>query len=368
MLKMQDQDETLVKGRPPKKEDLNDILRLGIIMRSRSFLIVISICSVLLSTPLYPNQVLTYSESELVSGFFGNRQVGDEFIHNLNSDMWGSFFTCPESGYAKDISVYVKTREESHLRCALYEEYVHTLPPPHTKKYMRFIMSTEGRIVPQSFEGWVTLEFTAPPPIHKDIVYWICAWSDEYSSIRISTSEGGVGIEWTVTMLGDPHGLGYPRFYETVPQYRRTSILCSIYCTYDAEAPTIHKCPYCGIQYQNYETVLEHIKSTPEEMIHLQICNECGRIFYLKEELQQHLYEYHQVGSAPEYYSCIFCDFKSSTAEEVYTHINNTHQPELDDEPIIPEFTSIILPFTIILLVTLILKRKYLNTKNIRTY
>jgi hypothetical protein len=268
---------------------------------------------------------IIYQNNNNTSGMFGNTEVGDEFIHNLNSDMWGSFFTCPDDGYAKNITVYVKARQQSRLRCALYEEYIHTHPPPSTRKYMRFIMSTEEKIIPASFEGWVTLNFTACPPITKDAVYWLCAWSSEYGSIRISTSTGGTGIEWTVYMIGQPHGLGYPRFYEVVPQQRRGPILCSIFCTYDSHTPTVCECPYCGAQFASYGEVLEHIKSTPTEMIHLQTCDSCGRTHYLKEELQQHLYEYHGIGSPPEYYSCIFCNFTADTPEEVYTHINDTH-------------------------------------------
>lgn len=73
-------------------------------------------------------------------------------------------------------------------------------------------------------------------------------------------------------------------------------------------------------------------------MIHLQICNMCRQVFHLEEELQNHLFEYHGIGSQPEFYSCIFCDFTASTAEEIYSHIESHHAP------VIPEFNAFLLP------------------------
>jgi len=265
---------------------------------------------------------------------FGNQEVGDEFIHHLNSDIWGSFFTAPENGYAKSITVYVKNGSKSgRLRSSLYEEYVHTPPPPYERRYMRFVMSTEEKIIPPYFEGWVTLIFTAPPPIKTGTVYYINAWRDEYGTMTISTKSGvGKGIEWTVYMAGGTHGLGYPRYYEIIPQHRRGAILCSIYCTYMLAPPLRWECPYCRTEFGSYKEVLEHIMATPTEMIHLKICTKCGWAGYLECKFQKHQFEKHGIGSLPTSCSCIFCDFVDPTSGEVYKHINDNHQPEYEGE------------------------------------
>lgn len=274
---------------------------------------------------------IIYQNDNDSGGMFGNLKIGND-VGMLSSDMWGSFFECPEDGYAKNITAYVKTENNpSRLRCALYEEYVHTPPPPMTVKYMRFVMSTEEKIVPAHFEGWATLNFTAPPPTKRGTVYWLCAWSDEYTSMMIAQDRTkGTGIEWTVYMAGQPHGLGYPHFYEIVPQNRRATVLCSIYCTYDFEPPSSYICPYCRQVFSTYEELLEHIVTTPLEMIRYYICDVPGCVSWcchLKEELQQHMFEEHGIGSPPDHYSCIFCNFTANTPEEVYTHITDTHAP-----------------------------------------
>lgn len=251
---------------------------------------------------------------------FGNTEVGDEFLHALNGDIWGSIFPAPENGYAKSITVYLKCgNKPSKVRCSLYTEFIEQM-----RKRFRFVMATEEKIIPANFEGRVTFNFTAPPPISKGTKYWINAWADEFSYINISTKKT-LGIfqsaEWTSYMAGQPHGLSYPRFYEVVPQSARGALICSIHCTYDYDAPTICKCPYCGSHALSYSDVLEHIKKTPIEMVHLQICK-CGRSQYLKEELQLHAYEAHQIGTPPDSYSCPFCSCAKPTAKEIYDHIN----------------------------------------------
>lgn len=256
---------------------------------------------------------------------FGNMEVGDEFVHRLNGNMWGSISKAPEDGFAQSITVYVKNDgTPNRVRCSLYEEFLFGMG----RNYFRFVMSTEEKIIPANFEGEVTFNFTAPPPIKKGTKYWINGWADEYASIFISTKKTpGVyqTAEWTSYMMEQAHGLSYPRFYEIIPQGVRGALICSIYCTYVFAVPLRFSCPYCGIEYSTFEEVVAHIKRTPSEMILLQICSTCGRTHYLKEELQLHKYEAHEIGSPPEQYSCIFCDFIRPTAKEIYTHINNTH-------------------------------------------
>lgn len=268
---------------------------------------------------------IIYPNNNNTSGMFGNTEVGDEFTHTLLHDIWGSIFEAPEDGYAKNITVYVKNdRDPSRVRCSLYEEFKFAMG----KYYFRFVMATEEKIIPAYFEGWVTFNFTSPPPISKGVKYWINGWAGE-GFIFISTKlvSEYLSTEWTSQMVGDPQGLSYRRFYEIIPQGMRLGCLCSIYCTYEFEKPTTYKCPYCGTEFPSYEAVLEHIMTTPLEMIHLQICDRCGYTCYLKEEMQLHNYEKHGIGSPPEYYSCIFCNFTADTPEEVYTHINDNHAP-----------------------------------------
>jgi len=252
---------------------------------------------------------------------FGNVEIGDEFIHYLNGNMWGSLFLAPENGHAKSITMSVKARNTpTRVRASLYQEFIENM-----RKRLRFVMATEEKTIAAKFEGAVTFNFTAPPPSLKGTKYWINGWADEYGIIQISTKKTpGIyqSAEWTSYMLGEPHGLGYPRFYEIVPQSVRKACVCSIFCTYDLEAPTYYKCPYCGSHFPTYQDVLEHIKMTSIEMVHLQICPKCGRTHYLKEELALHMYQAHGIGTAPTRYSCVFCSFTRPTAKEVYDHIN----------------------------------------------
>jgi len=252
---------------------------------------------------------------------FGNTEIGDEFVHYLNGDIWGSVFVAPESGYAKNIGMYVESGATPvRVRGSLYQEFVENM-----RKRFRFVMATEEKTFPYNIIGKVYLDFTAPPPLTKGAKYWINAWADEYGVIRISTKKTpGVyqSAEWTSYMLGQPHGLGYPRFYDIVPQSVRKACVCSIFCNYDLKAPAFYKCPYCNSHFLTYAEVLEHIYTTPIEMVHLQICPKCGRTHYLKEELQLHMNQAHGIGGPPTEYSCIFCSFLAPTAKEVYDHIN----------------------------------------------
>jgi len=252
---------------------------------------------------------------------FGNTEIGDEFVHYLNGDIWGSVFVAPENGFAKSINIHVKSGNASiRVRGSLYYEFVENM-----RKRFRFVMATEEKVVSPNREGWVIVNFPAPPPTIRAVKYWINGWADEFGTIQISTKKT-LGIyqsaEWTSYMLGQPHGLGYPRFYEIVPQSIRKACVCSIFCTYDSESPTYYKCPYCGSHFPTYAEVLEHIKATPIEMIRLQICPKCNRTHYLKEELQLHMHQAHGIGTPPEHYSCIYCTFTRPTAKEVYDHIN----------------------------------------------
>jgi len=251
---------------------------------------------------------------------FGNEQVGDEFIHYLNGDIWGSLFPVPENGYAKSITMYVKVgNTPARLRASLYQEFVENM-----KKRFRFVMAAEEKTLPANFEGKVTLNFSAPPPLSQGVKYWINGWADD-GIVQISSRKTpGIyqSAEWTTYMLGQPRGLGYPRFYEIIPQGIRIACICTIYCTYDLEAPTYCKCPYCGSHFETYTQVLQHIMATPIEMIHLQICLKCGRAYYLREELQLHMYQAHGIGTPPQQYSCIFCPLNAPTTKEVYDHID----------------------------------------------
>jgi len=252
---------------------------------------------------------------------FGNEQIGDEFVHYLNGDIWGSLFIAPEDGYAKSITIRLKTGNKPiKVRASLYQEFTENM-----KKRLRFVMATEEKTVLANFEGKVTFNFTAPPPIAKDGKYWINGWAEEYGIVQISSKKTpGIyqSAEWTTYMLGQPHGLSYPRFYEIIPQGIRIGCICTIFCTYDSEPPTWYKCPYCGSHWPSYLKVLEHIQTTPIEMIHLQICPKCGRTYYLNGELQLHMYQAHAIGTPPDVYSCIFCNFTKPTAKEIYDHIN----------------------------------------------
>jgi len=256
---------------------------------------------------------------------FGNSDIGDAFIHALSGDIWGSLFVAPASGYVESISAYLKCIKTSRVRLVLYDAT--------ERRRLRFIMSTEEKIVPSGFVGWLTLNFTAKPPITQGVKYWIAGWADEYGYVQISSKKTLVAYpsaEWTSYMAGEPHGLSYPRFYEIVPQGVRIGCLCSIFCTYDSVAPSSYTCPYCATVFPTYADVLDHIKRTPTEMIHLQICSKCGMTHYLKEELQLHMFQTHQEGTPPDHYSCIFCSlllYTDPLSETVYKHINDFHSP-----------------------------------------
>jgi len=272
---------------------------------------------------------------------FGNTEIGDEYVHYLNGDIWGTVFKAPEVPcgtlflkrflsvsrrfsllfHAKSITMYVKAGNAPiRVRGSLYQEFTENM-----RKRFRFVMATEEKTIPAQYEGSFTFNFTAPPPLSKGVKYWINGWADEYGIIQISTKKTpGIyqSAEWTTYMYGQPHGLGYPRFYEIIPQSIRKACICSIYCTYDYELPEYYKCPYCGSHFATYAEVLEHIKTTPIEMIHLHICPKCGKTHYLKGELDLHMYQAHQIGTIPSQYSCIFCTFTRPTTKEIYDHIN----------------------------------------------
>jgi len=256
---------------------------------------------------------------------FGNIALGDEFIHYMNGDIWGSIFPAPENGYARSITMEVKAGSVPvRVRASLYLEFIENM-----RKRLRFVMATEEKIVPANFQGAVTLNFTALPPLLKGVKYWINGWAHESGMIQISTKKTpGIyqSAEWTSYMAGQPHGLGYPRFYEIVPQSIRKACVCSIYCTYVYGLPLDYPCPYCNVPFPTYADLLNHIMSTPTEMIHLQICPKCSKTHFLKEELQLHMFLAHGIGELPQDYSCIFCcSFTRPTKDEVYKHINDVH-------------------------------------------
>jgi len=260
---------------------------------------------------------------------FGNLEVGNQFDCYLNVNFWASRFEAPEDGYAKSITAYLKSRtKESRVRYAIYEEIPYVIGGI-TRKFARFVMATEEKTIPVNFAGNVTLNFTAPPPIRKGIKYFLGAWANEDGSIIIARASYSKAISVDLEgdhMLSSPHGLGYPRFYEVCPKSMRGTYIISIYCTYDSQAPTSYKCPYCSVPFSTYEKLSAHIKSTPTEMIHLQICPKDAYHCYLPEEMQLHNYLKHGIGSQPQDYSCIFCcSFRRPTNAEVYSHINDIH-------------------------------------------
>jgi len=262
---------------------------------------------------------------------FGNLEVGNQFDCYLNVNFWASRFPAPEDGYAKSITAYLRSQsgtKPSRVRYAIYEEIPYVISGV-TRKFARFVMATEEIEVPTNFAGKTTLNFTAPPPIRKDTKYFLGAWGNEDGSIIIARASYPQAISVDLEgdhMLTSPHGLGYPRFFEICPKSMRGAYIVSVYCTYDSVAPAFYNCPYCGVPFSDYDRLLAHIKSTPTEMIHLQICPKDGYHCYLPEEMQLHNYQKHGLGSAPESYSCIFCcSFKRATAAEVYSHINDVH-------------------------------------------
>jgi len=262
---------------------------------------------------------------------FGNKQVGTEFVHSLNTNFIASRFVAPEDGFAESIEVYVKHiyGADSHIRAAIYEEIPYLIGSV-TRKFARYVMATEEGMIPARSEGWVFLNFEAQPPIEKGVKYFLGAWAEEkVATVMISTEPYDQAISCDLEgdhMATSPRGLGYPRFYEICPKSYRAKYIASIYCEYGYAAPTAYPCPYCNIPFPSYGALLRHIMSTPTEMIHLQICPKDGRAFFLKEELQQHNYERHGIGSPPQNYSCIFCcSFTRPTKDEVYKHINDTH-------------------------------------------
>jgi len=260
---------------------------------------------------------------------FGNLAVGNQFDCYLNVNFWASRFEAPEDGYAKSITAYLKsTTKVSRVRCAIYEEIPYVISGV-TRKFARYVMATEEQTIPTNVQGPVTFNFTAPPSLHKTTKYFLGAWANEDGNVIIARAPHSQAISVDLEgdhMLTSPHGLGYPRFYEICPKSMRGTYIVSVYCTYDSEAPTVYLCPYCSVRFPTYEKLLEHIKWTPTEMIHLQICPKDGYHCYLPEEMQLHNFQKHGIGSAPQEYSCIFCcSFKRSTKSEVYTHINDVH-------------------------------------------
>jgi len=261
---------------------------------------------------------------------FGNLEIGNQFDCYLNVNFWASRFPAPEDGYARSITVYLKsTTKESRVRCAIYEEFPYVISGV-TRKFAKFVMATEEVAVPANFQDQFIFNFTAPPPLKKGVKYFLGAWANEDGSVIIARAPYSQPISVDLEgdhMLTSPHGLGYPRFFEICPKSMRGTYIISIYCDYDLITPTSYKCPYCGATFPTYEKVLEHIKQTPTEMIHLQICPKDGFHCYLPEEMQLHNFQKHGIGSPPQEYSCIFCcSFKRSTSAEVYTHINDVHR------------------------------------------
>jgi len=259
---------------------------------------------------------------------FGNLEVGNQFDCYLNVNLWASRFEAAEDGYAKSITPFLRCgTKENRIRCTIYEEIPYVISGV-TRKFARFMMATEEKVI-STFTGRVTFDFTAPPPLRKGVKYFLGAWAHEDGNVIIVRAPYSSAISVDLEgdhMITSPHGLGYPRFYEICPKSMRGKYILSIYCTYDSIAPTSYRCPYCGALFTTYDALLEHIKWTPTEMIHLLICPKDGFHCYLPEEMQLHNYQKHGVGSPPENYSCIFCcSFTRPTASEVYAHINDVH-------------------------------------------
>jgi PKD repeat protein len=146
----------------------------------------------------------------------------------------GGRYDCPENGYAKEVTVYVKNLGQAkRAKSGLYL-------PDHDGKISTLIASTEERIIPVG-ECWQSFNFSADANVllNANQTYWIVIFvewagseADEHSFLIFadhSSSQDIIGGRWY------PYG-GFPEVFP-LDQTVESSWKLSIYCTYIQLSP-----------------------------------------------------------------------------------------------------------------------------------
>jgi len=148
---------------------------------------------------------------------FGYTNVGASGLSNSQDVIYGSWFTCPESGTAESITAYIQHSASGYNgKCALYKKSDGSL-----------VQGTLEVEVPTTVQ-WVTFDFATTPQI-ENIDYWIVVWLQGQGfpplshSIYFDSETGKGGITYTsYNSFPDP-------WNPTLEDKKY-----SIYCTYTA--------------------------------------------------------------------------------------------------------------------------------------
>ena len=164
---------------------------------------------------------------------FGYAIVGGKFGALLNSQIRGSWFTCPESGTAVSLSMYINDGwTAAHIKGAIYKKSDNSL-----------VGDTEEETTPDDptfVQEWYTFNFFGSPSLSNNEDYYLVGWasktpSDAFTSLYYDAVPGKEGYQeisygtwpnpWTPT-------IGNRRF--------------SIYCTYTPSAAIVTSCDSAG--------------------------------------------------------------------------------------------------------------------------
>lgn len=146
---------------------------------------------------------------------FGYETEGSNKV-SIEDCIRGSWFTCPEDGYAINISAFIRvpTYPGTTICAGIYKFSDDSL----------VAQTEEEEDVPQALTGaWVTFSFTWPlPNLEGGVDYWLVVWANEASELYY---DGG-------TLNGTAQTLNYTGTFPDSLNGSLNSFVHSIYCTY----------------------------------------------------------------------------------------------------------------------------------------
>ena len=165
---------------------------------------------------------------------FGYDTKGASYL-NLANYIWGSWFTCPESGTADNLTAYLNTTLEEttpNIKGAMYK-----------RSDGSFVDNTEEFSLPNDWDGWKTFNFINSPSIEEGVDYIFVLWWD--AKLRFyGTVETEKGAFRFITYGEWPNPLSAGSY----------NVKFSIYCSYTAGAPATPGKPALVSPENNYST------------------------------------------------------------------------------------------------------------------
>jgi len=158
---------------------------------------------------------------------FGYTTIGASQTSIVGNQLRATKFTCPKSGQADSITVYIKSYGYNpKIKCAIYadnDDYPENL-----------VGYTEEWTLTSGWDGWKTFNIVSGGQLQANMVYWLVYWANNYAYLKYDSGDSGQHVYKTVTYDGfpDPFPSGGGKKAQVY----------SIYCTYtpsaDTQAPT----------------------------------------------------------------------------------------------------------------------------------